>query len=189
MIRPEVKIVAFCGKMGAGKTEAANHFARLDGFRTPAIKFAQPIYDILEYTCDRVGVNSKDKNRLRPFMQDVGMFFRKEYGEEFWVKQWERNFEFLTNKEDAPRLVLCDDCRFDNEAEMLRLRGATIVQMVADPDIRKKRGVDISKEGHASEAGIDPKFISTTVVNNGSKEQLYERLSKLYEALRTTGKV
>lgn len=74
-------------------------------------------------------------------------------------------------------LVVCDDCRFDNEAEVIRQLGGKIVKII-------KTGQDENAVGshHASEKGISDWLIDYKIINNGtSLEEYHTELKKLFK--------
>lgn len=75
-------------------------------------------------------------------------------------------------------VVVIPDCRFDNEAELIRELGGKVVQIVRDEAPEK-----VGEEGHASEAGVSPHLVDLTVANNGTVEEFQ---AALIEALGDT---
>ena len=44
-----MKLIAFTGKMGSGKSTAIEELRKLVNYQTANVKFAQPLYDIQEF--------------------------------------------------------------------------------------------------------------------------------------------
>jgi hypothetical protein len=85
----------------------------------------------------------------------------------------------------AGKNVVVDDCRFENEATMLKTMGAIIVRVERDaltphPSLwtRVLRFFGLKKE-HPSEAGIPDSYVDITIKNNGSLEELHARVDAI----------
>ena len=85
----------------------------------------------------------------------------------------------------AGKNVVIDDCRFENEAIMLKTMGAVIVCVERDalmphPTLwtRVLRFFGLKKE-HASEAGIPGAYVDITIKNNGSLKDLEARVNAI----------
>jgi hypothetical protein len=92
-----------------------------------------------------------------------------------------------------------DDCRFENEAIMLKAMGAVIVRVERDALMprpsrwtRVLRFFGLRKE-HASEAGFPSSYVDITIKNNGELKDLdarvyaimngeYARVAEVYDA-------
>lgn len=68
--------------------------------------------------------------------------------------------------------VVISDVRYDNEAEYIARNGGRIVQVVSNRATTKENE-------HSSENGIDISYISATIENNGSLEELKEKAIEL----------
>lgn len=68
--------------------------------------------------------------------------------------------------------VVFTDVRFDVEAEAIVAAGGRVVHIV-------RPGAGGPADPHPSEAGIDPRWIAATVVNDGTVEQLHARIDAL----------
>lgn len=163
-------IVAFTGPAGCGKSTAAKALPDVHRY-----SFAGPLKAMLEV----VGVphdclydQGKKERPLdllggktpRKVLQMLGTdFFRKQIREDFWIRVAEaRLTELLTA---GP--VLVDDCRFDNEAALIRRLGGAVIQI-------ERPG--IAHGTHASEQGIDPRLVDRVVRNEGTEEQFIEKV-------------
>lgn len=72
-------------------------------------------------------------------------------------------------------VVAISDVRFDNEAERVRAVGGINVEIVR-PGL-----VDSSKDSHASEAGVEPRLIDYTIVNDAGLDTLQWRVEQMLE--------
>lgn len=161
-------IVAFTGPAGCGKSTAASVFPDATRF-----SFARPLKDILESVgvprdclydpvlkeqpCEILGGKTP-----RQVLQMLGTnFFREQIRKDFWIRVAERKLTDLIPQ--GP--VLIDDCRFDNEAQLVRDLGGTVIEIVRP---------GVSRGGHASERGIDPRLIDRTLRNDDTPERFVE---------------
>lgn len=149
-------------------------------FHPRTIKFAQPLYDIQEFVYQRIN-KPLDGPKDRRLLQFLGTDWGRSIDENLWVNIWRVEARMHTFKY-ARNVVLCDDCRFDNEAEQVKALGGTIINVVADAEIRSKRAPLVNTE-HASEAGINEKYIDMTIYNNGSMRELRDNVRYLYETV------
>lgn len=129
------RILALSGPAGSGKSTAAA-FLQDKGYTL--VKFAGP----LKAMCRAIGLgdehiegNLKERpldwlqgKSPRQFMQMLGTEFGRDcIGTHFWVGLWERAaLEVLDNG----GRVVCDDCRFANEADAVRKLGGVVVRLV-----------------------------------------------------------
>lgn len=176
-----MKILAFTGKQGSGKTEAAKLIALMleaRGFRAVVVKFADPIYKIMQAQCDVLHLDF-DKPKMRHIMQFIGEHYRKVYGENFWIDRWEMELKhagmFSVSQPEA--VYICDDLRYKNEAQKVVALGGVIVEVSATDETRKSR-IEVVGSDHASEKGINYP-VNYTVHNNGTVEELASQLQLL----------
>ncbi len=164
--RHPLRLIAFCGLAGHGKTTAAEAIvsAPLSG-RWVRLSFADPIRAMLS----ALGVPSRNLNtekevplRLlgyrtaRHAMQTLGTEWgRGQMAPDLWLRVAEhRILDRLANN----HAVVIDDCRFTNEAELVHALGGLVI-LVVNP-----RGYEPPILGrHASEAGVDPRLIDHTL--------------------------
>lgn len=142
------RILALSGPAGSGKSTAAAHLIT-KGYTL--VKFAGP----LKAMCRAVGLDDEhiegsmkerpldwlqDKSP-RQFMQHLGTEFGRDcIGPHFWVGLWERA---ALDVLDQGGRVVCDDCRFANEADAVRKLGGVVVRLVGRGGLAG---------GHASES-------------------------------------
>jgi hypothetical protein len=184
------KIVAFVGSLGSGKTTAAKILASEDNWKR--LSFAQPLKEIaLIFGFDRANVfgNAQDKEKVddffrisaREFLQKLGTeVFREhvpkvlpgrfsEEGETVWCMLMRRK---LT---EAKENIVIDDCRFEDEAEMVRQMGGTIVRITRNVD----QGNNPVYSRHASEMGVEGILPDVVINNNSSIEDLEKMVLEL----------
>jgi hypothetical protein len=79
-------------------------------------------------------------------------------------------------------IIVCDDVRYDNEAEAIKALGGHIIQLVSfkvDERINTKSGI----VNHTSENGIDIKYIDYIIQNDDTIEDLRGSLCELNKRL------
>ena len=138
------RLVAFTGPAGAGKSTAADV---LCGEGWVRVKFADPLKNMMRAFYWSCGLRNEDyieariegdmKEEPDPFlcgrtprkaMQTLGTEWGRQcLAENLWVNAWkEQAGQFLEMGMD----VVTDDCRFENEAEMVRKLGGKVVQII-----------------------------------------------------------
>lgn len=148
-------LLGICGRKGSGKSTAAQ--VLLDaGWKR--VKFADPLKNMLrviglddrhiegdlkEVPCDLLGGKTP-----RWAMQSLGTEWgRKCIYDDFWMSLARREIALVLAQGYS---VVVDDVRFDNEADMIRELGGSVLLI--------KRGPDAPIE-HESEKGVTPDFI------------------------------
>lgn len=171
---PEYKDVAFFGPMGVGKTTCANlleiggRYARLsfaDGVKDDVVDMLNFIIDHTAHTTDihkelsanpalirNSGSFALNRTTIENFKDPVFRPLLQWYGTDFWRQfmgvpdYWLKRFESRIDGTTAP--VVVDDCRFPNEADLLRDKGFIIIKLNRD---------DKANPGsnHVSESAMD----------------------------------
>lgn len=156
-IRPgNIAIVGFAGKKGSGKTTAATHLCKTQGF--VKYSFAEPLkvmafqfiksfgysdkeahYFIHENKVDAIPAIGRSARRI---MQTLGTEWgRCQIGHDIWIKAARVRLKNTPDKN-----IVFDDIRFENEAELIRQLGGLIIHIKSDSN---------EEDHHASERGID----------------------------------
>jgi hypothetical protein len=173
-------LIGFNGRMGVGKSTAIQLLKAISGREVINVKFAQPLYDMQEYIYGRIeGVYRRPADFLkdRKLLQWLGTEWgRESISKTLWVDIWKAEIEMrqYCNK-DA--IIVCDDVRFENEAEILHKLGGKLVQIVADQS-QERTVTGIAN--HASEAGIKADHIDYLIENNRTIEDFKNSLTYLY---------
>lgn len=127
-----MRLIAFCGYMGSGKSFAADYLIEKYGYTR--VKFAGPLKDMLRtmgLTEEEIEGGDKDKpsdllcgRTPRWAMQSLGTEWGREcIGENLWGNLWESQVsELMKNR----RPVVVDDCRFDNEVARVKRLGGLV---------------------------------------------------------------
>lgn len=106
----------------------------------------------------------------RDFLQRFGTeVMRENFGQDFWIKHMRNRLAQMTRGHD--RFVITD-CRFDNEAELVRSLGGIVVEV-------KRPG--FTGGAHASDAGVKA---DDTVYNDSSLYNLSLEAARLANSTR-----
>lgn len=147
-------LIGIAGPAQSGKSTMAGEFRRLVEFRGQ--KYAeQPFAGPLKRMLASIGVDVSDLSKNAPvaflggritprvMMQTLGTEWGRSLLPDMWLRVWEHELD------DSAHTVCVPDVRFDNEAELIRSLGGTIVHIV-----RKPTADMLAVPAHASEAGI-----------------------------------
>ena len=169
-------LIGLTGQMGVGKSTAIKLLEKILVRNAQVVKFAQPLYDMQEYIYGRIESTYKrpvsfikDRTLLQWLGTDWG---RRTIHQDIWIDLWKN-----TVKAYPASLVICDDVRFDNEANAVLKEGGILLKITSDKNTaRIDTTTGIAK--HASEAGVTPTLITELVENNGTLEE-FERALRL----------
>lgn len=153
------RVVAFTGLAGSGKSTAADYLVTKGYTR---VKFAAPLKAMLRtigLTEDHIEGHLKEVpcallqgKTPRHAMQTLGAdWARTCIGEYFWIGLWMRDVDDIL---DRGGRVVCDDCRYPNEAAAIRKLGGDIYRLTG------RGGVGGSHESERMD------FIADCVIEN-----------------------
>lgn len=161
-------IVGLAGRIGSGKSAAANHLIK-QGFTLH--KMAGPLKSMMR--C--LGLDDRhiegDLKELptdllcghspRYAMQTIGTGWgRDTMAPDFWVNAWKNTLPAGS--------VVCDDVRFPNEVEAIRSMGGKVIRIVRD---------ELETFGHISEAqDFD---VDYTIGNCGTVDDLFHNIDRI----------
>ena len=164
------RVVALSGLAGSGKSTACRYLAT-KGFTL--VKFAGPLKDMCramgltdehiegslkEVPCDLLGGRTP-----RHAMQTLGTQWGRDcIGESLWVDLWRSRAEKVLANGGR---VVTDDCRFANEAQIIRSLGGTILRLEGRGGIA---GAHVSEQ-----MAFDP---DACVQNDGPIDSLYRKI-------------
>lgn len=176
-----MKIIAFTGSMGSGKTTAIQELLASHRGDQVNVKFAQPLYDMQEYAygrIDSVYTRPTDFVKDRKLLQWIGTEWgRDTISKTLWVDLWKAEVE---KYKLTDTIVTCDDVRFDNEAETIRSLSGIIIRLETN---QARIAAGNGSNTHSSEAGISNQFVKFTVHNNGSLEEFKNNLRTVYREI------
>lgn len=147
-------LIGIAGPAQCGKSTLAGEFRRLVEFRGQ--KYAEkPFAGPLKRMLASIGVDTSDIAKNAPvaflggsvtpriMMQTLGTEWGRSLLPDLWLRVWQHELD------DRANCVCVPDVRFDNEAELIRSLGGTIIH------IQRKPTADMrAVPAHASEAGI-----------------------------------
>jgi hypothetical protein len=115
---------------------------------------------------DREAVMPEWGFSVRHFLQVFGTeCIRDNFGADFWVKKMRSAITRLSGELAFP--VVITDCRFENEAEMIRSLGGGVIE-IRRPGLRAS--------DHASDAGIRADAV---IINGGTLRDLADAIADL----------
>jgi energy-coupling factor transporter ATP-binding protein EcfA2 len=184
--------IAFCGKMGSGKSTAAIALTGLmtdkygyQDLKAWVIAFANP----LKMSAMAFKVEENEE-KPRVFLQRLADLARREFGEDIMIRILQKSVNHAIY-EAAPQiphshiLIMCDDLRFKDEAEALKQMGFVLVRIEANDEIRKQRlGDAYTNVTHRSEMELDlfePDFVVRNDTNEPQAHMFTENLKEAFE--------
>jgi hypothetical protein len=177
------RLIGFNGKMFAGKSVAIDALKANTKKDVENFKFAQPLYDIQEFMYSRIG-QPIPYPKDRKLLQWLGTEWGREKDTNLWVNIWKQEVgEYLERSPTA--IATCDDCRFDNEAAIIKGMGGIIVQITAPEATRTARAKELGMTivNHASENGISEKYVDYIIENDTTAQDLYTKVEALVKRL------
>jgi hypothetical protein len=179
-------IIAFTGKMGVGKSTAIEELVEICNKEIKLIKFAAPLYDMQEYIYRRIApvyTRGEDFIKDRKLLQYLGFEWgRQTIGETVWVDLWKSEVLRVLNR--GPKyLPVCDDVRFDNEAEAVKSLGGFVIQVTSS---KTQDRIKMVGAGHPSESGINKKYIDYIITNDGTIKELRDSLTDVLNRIEKT---
>lgn len=170
-------IVGFCGAARSGKDTAAGFLVQERKFARIAFAGALKAMVCVGFGLSLDDIEGDEKDEPldwlgaspRRMMQTLGTEWGREYlGADVWVKvAWRRMHETPSSH------IVFSDVRFANEAQAIALSGGKVIRIVRD-GARKVLN-------HASEGGVEDKYIHSTIENNGTMAQFR---AKVLEAIK-----
>lgn len=173
-----LKIIGFCGPKRSGKDTAAKMFVDAKRF-----EFARPLKEatmaLFGLTHDQV-YDEKLKETIDPRYGKTPRQLLQWLGTDVIRDQFNKDHLLLLMRDSIAntivdggiREIVITDVRFDNEAELIRGFGGTIIEIV--------RPLLLKVDSHPSEAGISRELIHFSVINHGvEEEQLWDEVHKV----------
>lgn len=177
-----MRLIGFNGGMGCGKSTALETIKSYTDRTVVLVKFAQPIYDMQEMLYGRISsVIKRDASFVkdRKLLQWLGTEWGRGLDQDLWIKLWAAGVE-QAREQHPGCVVVCDDIRFDNEAEVFKRMGGTIIKIEsarATDRITTANGLT----NHASEAGIKLDYVDFIIENNGTLDEYKDSLRTAFK--------
>lgn len=145
-----IKGIALLGQPGSGKSSVGKAISELTGWIV--LSFADPLKEDLsnflsdtndwitqaEYLSMMYDPSTKDQ--YRPMLQAYGAFRRAE-DPYYWVGRMRNVLDRDASLTFSPSRFVVDDCRYANEAQMLREHDFAFVHLLPGPTTRPLEGV------------------------------------------------
>lgn len=175
-----MKIIAFAGPAGAGKTDSARYLIREHRFER--VSFAAPLKQMLAVLGYPEPPNQAAKEEIIP---DLGVSWRHmaqtlgtEWGRklihpDIWAM---RTREFMRAN---PSNYVIDDLRFENEAAAIRSLGGQVIHIRG-----RRHEMSEATAGHESEKGIAVAVGDLCLENNGTLEEWFEQIDYVIKRWR-----
>lgn len=169
-------LIAFTGPAGCGKTTAAKYLVWQHGF--VRVRFADPLkrmLAVLGLSESELDGDAKERpseilcgQTPRWAMQSLGTEWGRDcISNDLWTHAWKRECERIGGD------IVVDDCRFQNEADVIAKDGGLIVRIIG-------RATKIAGD-HISEHGEIPARVLIT--NDGTLEDMQKQIDDLMRDL------
>lgn len=164
--------ILFSGKFGAGKTISASYVASALGGKK--MSFATKVKKIaFEFGWD----GNKDE-RGRKLLQEIGKLGRN-YNKDYWA---------LTLIDSALQsdydIITVDDWRFPNEVDVCSKYGKVVRIRVYRDSILQYADSSLYNDESENSLPEESVYYDFTVDNNGTFENLYEKLDEIVEKIK-----
>lgn len=178
-------LIGLTGRARSGKSTAAEHLTST--YLLEQYAFADPLRHGLMaiFNLDHTDFEGDRKEQPlgwldrspRQLMQSMGTdWARNTVHSDVWVKLAEQNLDYITQSLGAVTGFVVSDVRFENEAEFIRQRGGTVINIFR-PDTQ-------AVNPHISEAGITANPADLTLTNYGTIEEFQRSLDEVFLAIR-----
>lgn len=178
-------LIGLTGRARSGKSTAAEHL--VGTYLLEHYAFADPLRDGLMaiFNLDPTDFEGDRKERPlawldrspRQLMQSMGTeWARNTVHPDVWVKLAEQNLDYMTKALGAVLGFVVSDVRFENEADLIRRRGGTIIHI--------SRADAQAVNPHVSEAGVAGNKNDLLMFNNGTVEEFLRSLDEVFLMIR-----
>ena len=174
-------LIGLCGAAGAGKDTVAGLLEDARGPRIQRIAFADPLYKAVAAITGLTVEKLQDRvvkeavipwlgKSPRHLLQTLGTEWgRGMVRQDIWVCIALERARAVLDRGDS---VVITDVRFDNEAQAILEAGGEVWKVIRPG----WKCLADDAEKHASEAGVDDRFVSRIVVNDGTVDALRNQL-------------
>ncbi len=178
-------LIGLTGRARSGKSTAAEHL--VGTYLLEHYAFADPLRDGLMaiFNLDPTDFQGDRKEQPlawldqspRQLMQSMGTeWARNTVHPDVWVKLAEQNLDYMTKALGAVLGFVVSDVRFENEADLIRRRGGTVIHIFR-PDAQ-------AVNSHVSEAGVAAHKDDLTLTNYDTVEEFLRSLDEVFLMIR-----
>ena len=177
--------ISFFSEMRGGKDTASKHFIDLiqrDSSSRPCVKLAYG--DELKRLYHEIFGFDESLAKDRDGYQWFGQTMRARMGD-IWIRHLNKT---MTQSPSAHTFI--SDMRQPNEYKDLKRQGFLMVRIWTPENTRIERMREAGEEvnldflRHETESHIDDFDYDALIINDGTLEQLYEKIEKLYEEIK-----
>jgi hypothetical protein len=162
-------IIGISGKMGTGKSTVTNILVEALGkHRSERISLAKPIYNAQDALYKMYGLEMEGE-KDRDLLIAIGLWGRNK-NPDFWLDQLAK-YAIETDKE----VLICDDVRFENEANFIDKVGF----LIRIDGEQRGSNVDISRKEDPTECSLDTYNFKHRVSNTLSPEDMCKKIAKM----------
>lgn len=181
-----IQVIAICGRKRTGKDTVAEYLCENYGYKN--VKFAEPLKETMKclfgFTEKQIEVDKEvvdnvwgitPRHAMQFFGTEIMQFKLQEIipsiGRDFFAKS-------LVSKYRHDKIVI-SDMRFLHESNMIRsVFPDSMIIKLENPDIEG------NNDTHMSESGIDDIVADYTIINNKTKQDLFDTLDYIMKANR-----
>ena len=173
-IKGKPALIGFAGKARSGKDTAGKYL--VDNYQFAHYYFAKPLKDGAKAMFNLTDEQIENKEKvIEPWgrsPRELYQLLGTDVARSIDVRVWIKNAEMFIKKR-AGFSVVITDVRFSNEAEWIRKQGGVVIYLES-----KTRGIN-DGTGHASENGLNGDDVDVYIENDGTINQLYEKIEAL----------
>ena len=188
------QIIGITGRKFNGKDTIANYLR--DNYDYHQIAFAEPLkescrvlfgfteeqlYGSLKETSDPNWYNLTPRQVFQymgtDIMRNQMTGLSPEFEDKFWLKCLENKIKKILSEYPNDCIVI-SDVRFPNEVEMIKKLGGTVIR-VKRPNIENNN----TFSAHASENMIDELSVDYELINDTTREELYDKTKHIIDSL------
>lgn len=172
-------VVLIGGKAKVGKTTTSNYlYSTLKFYEVRRLRLYQTAfaYPIKELATNHFNWDGKKDEKGRRLLQVIGYEAGRAYDENLWIKKLE---DRVFNQIFPYNFVFVDDWRFPNERDYFKKNPFYEVTAIGiTRDVKLDAGYD-----HPSENSLDMSEMDFVIDNNGTIEELNNKLDSIYRYL------